>query len=97
MQTGRRQLIDLNWLTVNGDLGVLVDLVQVDRFVELLLRRNRARVIFVVDEFDGKRSISLKLANLADFVLQFGEGDVGAYVGDHHLSLDEQKKRRRPN
>lgn len=69
-----------------GDLRVLVDLVQVDRLVELLLRRDRARVVLVIDELDRERSVALELADLADFVLQFGEGDVGSDVGDHHLS-----------
>lgn len=83
----RLKSIGLNRLTVYGDLGVLVDLVQVDRFVELLLRRDRARVILVIDELDGERPVALELADLSNFVLQFGEGDVGSYVGDHHLSF----------
>ena len=78
-----------------GYLGVIVDRVQVDRLVEFLLWWDCARVILVVYELDGERPVSLKFTNLSDFVLQFGERDVRAYVGDHYLSFGGTKEERR--
>lgn len=78
--------LNVNFPTVNGQLRLLVDLVEPDGLVELDLARDCAGVALLVHPLHGERVILVKAAYLAHLVDQLVVADPVVDVCDEHAS-----------
>ena len=78
-------------LTVDCQLGLLVDLVQPDGLWKLSLRADGAWIPFLVNPFDGERMDSREATNLTHLTHHGFISDARINVGDKHLP--EMKKK----
>lgn len=66
-----------------NELALLVEIVEAERFVQLDLTAQRARIALLVHPFDGEQLLLVELANLAEQVHELVEFDVVLDVDDH--------------
>ena len=76
--------------TVNGELGLLVDLVEPDGLVELDLAGDGAGVALLVHPLDGERVVPVEAADLAHLVDQLLVADPVIDVGDEHAPVEQR-------
>ena len=75
--------------TVNGELCLLVDLVEPDGLVELDLAGDGAGVALLVHPLDGERVVPVEAADLAHLVDQLVVADPVVDVRDEHAPVNQ--------